>query len=243
MTADVAIVGGGPAGSVLAALLARRGRRVIVLERAPAYRWRACGVFTSPAAVAELRRAGVAATELGRVARPIPAMRVEAPGAPAFRLTYGDDGSLGAPAVGFDRRALDPLLLGLARGHGGWHRFGNLVQGLVREPHGVFLQIEEHADKLRDLAILYAPDFVINAGGLINVEDELRGYDRERAMKKVEGIYKAMQLIFALSRERGMSTAKAAREFAEERIRKISRIRLVRVTEYGPLSSHPTPNH
>lgn len=105
------------------------------------------------------------------------------------------------------------------------------------------LATEEHGEKLRDLGILYAPDFVINAGGLINVEDELRGYDRERAMKKVEGIYKAMQLIFALSRERGMSTAKAAREFAEDRIRKISRIRLVRVTEYGPLSSHPTHVH
>ena len=100
------------------------------------------------------------------------------------------------------------------------------------------LATEEHGDKLRDLGILYAPDFVINAGGLINVEDELRGYDRERAMKKVEGIYKAMQLIFALSHERNMSTARAAREYAEDRIRKISRIRLVRTAEYGPTSAH-----
>jgi leucine dehydrogenase len=100
------------------------------------------------------------------------------------------------------------------------------------------LATEAHGEKLRDLGILYAPDFVINAGGLINVEDELRGYDRDRAMKKVEGIYKAMQLIFALSAERSMSTAKAAREFAEERIRKISRIRLVRTAEYGPTSAH-----
>ncbi|MGH2757365.1 MAG: Glu/Leu/Phe/Val family dehydrogenase [Actinomycetota bacterium] len=100
------------------------------------------------------------------------------------------------------------------------------------------LQREEHGDKLRDLGILYAPDFVINAGGLMNVEDELRGYDRERAMKKVEGIYKALQLIFAMAREKGISTARAANEYAEERIRKISRIRLVRVTEFGPLSGH-----
>jgi len=93
---------------------------------------------------------------------------------------------------------------------------------------------EEHGDKLRDLGILYAPDFVINAGGLINVEDELRGYDRERAMSKVLGIYKAMQLIFAMAREKQTSTSKAALEYAEERIRKISRIRLVRTAEYGP---------
>jgi leucine dehydrogenase len=100
------------------------------------------------------------------------------------------------------------------------------------------LESPEHGDKLRDLGILYAPDFVINAGGIINVEDELRGYDRERAMKRVEGIYKAMQLIFALAREREISTAQAAQDYAEERIRKISRIRLVRTSEFGPSSSH-----
>jgi leucine dehydrogenase len=91
----------------------------------------------------------------------------------------------------------------------------------------------EHGEKLRDLGILYAPDFVINSGGLINVEDELRGYDRGRAMQRVEGIYKQLQNIFALSRERSISTAGAAEEYAQDRIRKISRIRLLRTTEYG----------
>ncbi|HEX2295065.1 MAG TPA: Glu/Leu/Phe/Val dehydrogenase [Actinomycetota bacterium] len=96
----------------------------------------------------------------------------------------------------------------------------------------------EHGDKLRDLGILYAPDFVINAGGLINVEDELRGYDRARAMKRVEGIYKQLQLIFAMANERNLSTARAAEEHALERIRKISRIRLVRTAEFGPSSTN-----
>jgi leucine dehydrogenase len=93
---------------------------------------------------------------------------------------------------------------------------------------------DAHGEKLRDLGILYAPDFVINAGGLINVEDELRGYDRNRAMKRVEGIYKELQRIFTMSKERHISTARAANEHAENRIRKISRIRLVRVAEFGP---------
>lgn len=97
---------------------------------------------------------------------------------------------------------------------------------------------DEHGDKLKDLGILYAPDFVINAGGLINVEDELRGYERARAMKRVEGIYKQLQHIFAMARERNMSTARAAVEYAQDRIRKISRIRLVRTAEYGPKSAH-----
>ncbi|CAN5567294.1 branched-chain amino acid dehydrogenase [soil metagenome] len=97
---------------------------------------------------------------------------------------------------------------------------------------------EEHGDKLRDLGILYAPDFVINAGGLINVEDELRGYDQRRAMSRVEGIYKQLQSIFTMSRERNISTARAANEYAQDRIRKISRIRLVRTAEYGPSSAN-----
>jgi leucine dehydrogenase len=97
---------------------------------------------------------------------------------------------------------------------------------------------DELGDKLRDLGILYAPDFVINAGGLINVEDELRGYEQTRAMRRVEGIYKQLQRIFAMARERNVSTARAAMEYAEDRIRKISRIRLVRTAEYGPTSAH-----
>jgi leucine dehydrogenase len=96
----------------------------------------------------------------------------------------------------------------------------------------------EHGEKLRDLGILYAPDFVINAGGLINVEDELRGYEQERAMKRVEAIYKQLQRIFAMARERNISTAQAAMDYAEDRIRKISRIRLVRTAEYGPSSAN-----
>jgi leucine dehydrogenase len=100
------------------------------------------------------------------------------------------------------------------------------------------LQRNEHGDKLRDLGILYAPDFVINAGGLINVEDELRGYSRDRAMQRVEAIYKQLQHIFTVAKERRISTARAAQDYAEERIRRISRIRLVRVAEYGPGSDH-----
>jgi leucine dehydrogenase len=100
------------------------------------------------------------------------------------------------------------------------------------------LQRDELADKLRSMGILYAPDFVINAGGLINVEDELRGYDRERAMSRVDGIYRALQMIFQVARQKNISTALAAEHYAEERIRDIGRIRLVRVAEYGAPDHH-----
>ena len=59
VSVDVAIVGGGPAGALTAMLLARAGHGVMVLERAPRWRWRACGVFASPAAVAALRALGL----------------------------------------------------------------------------------------------------------------------------------------------------------------------------------------
>jgi flavin-dependent dehydrogenase len=111
---DVCVVGGGPAGAANAIRLARAGRSVVLVERAPAWHWRASGVFASPAVVAELRELGVDAETLDRVARRIPAMRVETRAGIRFRLTYGDDGSGAAAAVGLDRSRLDPLLLELA---------------------------------------------------------------------------------------------------------------------------------
>lgn len=110
---EVAIVGGGPAGAVLAARLARSGHEAVILERTLAWHWRAGGVFASPAAMAALRRAGVDAATLAAVARQIPAMRVETVSGTVFRLTYGTEAG-GEPAVGFDRSRLDPALLDLA---------------------------------------------------------------------------------------------------------------------------------
>jgi menaquinone-9 beta-reductase len=132
---DVAIVGAGPAGTTLAAALARRGIEVLVLERAPAWHWRAGGVFTSPAAVAAVRRAGLADPIVGIVTTPLAAMRLETPGGASVRLSYGADEG-GAPAVGFDRSALDPALEDVALAAGATIRRGAGVTGVDLEPTG-----------------------------------------------------------------------------------------------------------
>jgi len=124
---DVAIVGGGLAGCALAVALARAGIEVVVLERQPAWRWRAAGVFSSPVTMDALRRVGLSEATLARVARPIPAMRLETPGGAVARLTYGAEAG-GPPAVGFDRSTLDPALEALAREAGATVRRGVTVE-------------------------------------------------------------------------------------------------------------------
>lgn len=87
------------------------------------------------------------------------------------------------------------------------------------------LQDSRHGDYLHELGIVYAPDYVINAGGVINVADELYGYNRERAMKRVEGIYDSIEKIFEISKRDGIPTYVAANRLAEERIARVSKSR------------------
>jgi leucine dehydrogenase len=87
------------------------------------------------------------------------------------------------------------------------------------------LALPEHGDALAEMGILYAPDFVINAGGLINVADELMGYDGERAMKRVEEIFRTLREVFRISQSERIPPVKAAEHLAEQRISSIARLR------------------
>jgi leucine dehydrogenase len=82
-----------------------------------------------------------------------------------------------------------------------------------------------HGALLDEKSILYAPDYVVNAGGLINVFCELEGYVRERAMRRTSGIYETTLRVFEIARDRGMPTSQAADLMAEERIAKIGDVR------------------
>lgn len=84
---------------------------------------------------------------------------------------------------------------------------------------------ERHGDILHEKGIIYAPDYVINAGGVMNVADELSGYNRERAMKKVETIYDNILKVFEIVDRDGIPSYKAADRMAEERIHQMSKVR------------------
>ncbi|MDQ3019069.1 MAG: leucine dehydrogenase [Bacteroidota bacterium] len=88
---------------------------------------------------------------------------------------------------------------------------------------------EKHGKMLKDKGILYAPDYVINAGGLINVYNELEGYNRERALKQASGIYDILKRIIEISKKENVPTEVASRKIAEERINAVSSAKRIRI--------------
>lgn len=84
---------------------------------------------------------------------------------------------------------------------------------------------QRHGDALMELGILYAPDYVINAGGLMNVFVELEGYSRERAFEKTTQVYDNLMQVYKISREEKIATHRAADRLAEKRIKSIASLR------------------
>jgi len=76
----------------------------------------------------------------------------------------------------------------------------------------------KHGKLLQEKGILYAPDFLINAGGIINVYAEIAGYDKNEITRKTENIYNTTLEIFNLSSKENITTHQAAFNIAQERI-------------------------
>lgn len=87
------------------------------------------------------------------------------------------------------------------------------------------LKEPRHGEIIHQKGIVYAPDYVINAGGVINVADELYGYNRERALKKVENIFNNIESVIEISKRDQIPTSQAADRLAEERIAKMKNSR------------------
>jgi leucine dehydrogenase len=79
-------------------------------------------------------------------------------------------------------------------------------------------------DLLKKNGKVYAPDFVINSGGVINVYHELIGYEKAAVMREVELIYERVKEIFEIAKAKNINTQAAAIEFGKQRINSIAEI-------------------
>jgi valine dehydrogenase (NAD+) len=79
--------------------------------------------------------------------------------------------------------------------------------------------------QLAERGILYAPDYVVNSGGVIQVADEIGGFDMERARAKAAGIFDTTLKIFLIAGEEGVPPAVAADRLAEERMSEVGRLK------------------
>src|SRR5215218_6876918 len=78
---------------------------------------------------------------------------------------------------------------------------------------------------LEERGVLYAPDYVVNAGGVIQVADEIEGFNFERAKLRATGIFETTRQILRLADAEGVSPAVAADRLAEKRMREVGRLR------------------
>lgn len=81
-------------------------------------------------------------------------------------------------------------------------------------------------DEVEKRGIVYAPDYAVNAGGVMNVALEMTGYNRERAMRQMRTIYHNLTRIFEIAKRDGIPTYKAADRMAEERIDVMGKLKL-----------------
>ncbi|GAA4939337.1 Glu/Leu/Phe/Val family dehydrogenase [Actinoplanes utahensis] len=80
---------------------------------------------------------------------------------------------------------------------------------------------------LEDRGILYAPDYVVNAGGVIQVADEIQGFNFERAKLRATGIFETTRRILSLADDEGVPPAVAADRLAERRMADVGRLRSI----------------
>ena len=84
---------------------------------------------------------------------------------------------------------------------------------------------DRHGNQLEAQGMLYAPDYVINGGGLINVNAELHGWTLERARNKAGEIYDTILAVFDIAKEEGIPSYQAADRLAEQRIAAVAKVR------------------
>ena len=172
LDADVIVVGGGPAGSVSAWLLAERGHRVLLLDKARFPRHKACSEYVNPAGARLLTGLGLESDLQALGAHRMEAMLIHSPGGRRFLADFGAADS-GSAAIGLSRYRLDSLLLDGAREAGVEVREGAHVRGVL-VADGRVQGVECSSDGVR--TTLRAP-LTIGADGRHGVVSRALGLD------------------------------------------------------------------
>lgn len=96
---------------------------------------------------------------------------------------------------------------------------GNLnVKIISGTANNVLLDEERDSKLIKEKGILYAPDFIVNAGGIINVFYEIIGYDRDLVIKDLDGIYNRLLNIFETADKLNITTHEAALKYALDKL-------------------------
>ncbi len=91
------------------------------------------------------------------------------------------------------------------------------VKAVVGSANNQLLELH-HGQSLKEKGILFAPDYIVNAGGLIQVADELYTPNKERVLQKTKAIYNSLLNIYEYAESKGITTIEAANQFCENRI-------------------------
>ncbi|HEU4963551.1 MAG TPA: Glu/Leu/Phe/Val dehydrogenase [Bacilli bacterium] len=102
------------------------------------------------------------------------------------------------------------------------------AKAIVGSANNQLLDMEKHGAMLHEKGILYAPDYLVNAGGLIQVADEMKGYVPERVLAKTNSIYEMLLQVYKLSSEQNIPTWLAADRLVEARIETVLDLKSIR---------------
>jgi menaquinone-9 beta-reductase len=183
---EVLILGGGVAGCAASIALARKGRRVTLIEREPAPRHKVCGEFLSGEALEDLELLGIDVSSLGAV--PVSYVRLAA----ARRAA---EAPLPFPAASLTRKALDTALIAEAIAAGVRVERGRSVQALARTAHDVWQAT------LDDGTTFEAPTVFLATG-----KHDLRGYPRPEDPQR----WVAFKMYFRLAPAQAAELARAS---------------------------------
>jgi leucine dehydrogenase len=129
---------------------------------------------------------------------------------------YGANVVLGNDIYGLDVDIYAPCALGATINDATIHQLNAKV--IAGAANNQLADEIKHGRLLKEKGIAYAPDFLINAGGIINVYAELEGYGKDEIIRKTENIYNTTLDIFKLSEKEDITTHRAAFNIAQNRI-------------------------